>query len=124
VLHEDHRLEGMQVWQPGATLATHRPSAAVPRTTPLPQPTWVLAEPVRLAVRDHRPCYQGPLQLLIGPHRVEAGWWHGPTALPRVQRDYWVALSAQAGVLWIYQERPTERTLDAEPGWFLQGHFA
>ncbi|WP_310461467.1 DNA polymerase Y family protein [Sphaerotilus sp.] len=124
VLHEDHRLEGMQHWQPGATLAPLHPSAAMPRATPVPQPTWVLAEPVRLAVRNHRPCYQGPLQLLIGPHRVEAGWWHGPTALPRVQRDYWVAFGAQAGVLWIYQERPTERTPGTEPGWFLQGHFA
>ena len=77
-------------------------------------------------MHDHRPCYQGPLQLLVGPHRVEAGWWHDTRGLPRVQRDYWVALSAQAGLLWIYQERPTAQTraTDAEPGWFLQGHFA
>ena len=126
VLHEDHRVEGMQVWQPGATTAALSRTDTATRTTPIPQPTWLLAEPVQLAVHDHRPCYQGPLQLLVGPHRVEAGWWHDTRGLPRVQRDYWVALSAQAGLLWIYQERPTAQTraTDAEPGWFLQGHFA
>jgi len=130
VLHEDHRLEAMQTWQP-ATTAPARPVAPPSRVAPVPQPTWVLAEPVRLAVRDHRPCFQGPLQLLLGPHRVEAGWWHDPMApadpVLRVQRDYWVAVSAQAGVLWVYQERPTDRALadhGAEPGWFLHGHFA
>lgn len=126
VLHEDHRVEGMQTWQPGATTPPRSRADTAARTTPIPQPTWLLAEPVRLAVHDHRPCYQGPLQLLVGPHRVEAGWWHDTRGLPRVQRDYWVALSAQAGLLWIYQERPTAQTraTDAEPGWFLQGHFA
>ena len=52
---------------------------------------------MRLAVRDHRPVYQGALQLLTGPHRVEGGWWHrvvrdGEEATEHVARDYWVAL--------------------------------
>ncbi|MDH0868094.1 hypothetical protein N5D62_26670, partial [Mitsuaria sp. GD03876] len=27
------------------------------------------------ALRDHRPHYQGALTLLVGPDRVEGGWW-------------------------------------------------
>jgi protein ImuB len=36
-----------------------------------------------------------------------------------VVRDYWVALSAEAGVLWVFQTR-----LDGAPAWYLHGHFA
>ncbi|RYZ11341.1 MAG: DNA polymerase Y family protein, partial [Comamonadaceae bacterium] len=52
--------------------------------------------------------------------------WHrlpdanGAQASQHVVRDYWVALSAHAGVLWIFQTRlDRERT-----AWFLQGVFA
>ena len=37
-----------------------------------------------------------------------------------VVRDYWVALSAHAGVLWIYQTR----LADEDTAWFLHGIFA
>jgi protein ImuB len=147
----------------------------------------VLAQPLRLATRAHRPIYQGVLHLLTGPHRVEGGWWHrfeavdtgaigpvppafggqstsgsvaaGPaaakpggvepvavsaatasvspaslstahtTAAPlvarepvtgHVQRDYWVALSEHAGVLWVFQER----LADDDTAWYLHGVFA
>jgi protein ImuB len=121
VLTEDHRLEWMQRWQATSGPAP-RPGA---RSLGLPQPTWVLDQPLKLAVRDNRPLYQGPLQLLLGPERVEGGWWHrvdaaGGEATLNVQRDYWVALSAHAGVLWVFQERLS----DDDPGWFLHGHFA
>jgi protein ImuB len=68
-LQEDHRIEWMQQWQPAPEPVAKRrcPAAA------LPQPTFVLPEPLRLAVRNNRPMYQGPLQLLTGPHRVEGG---------------------------------------------------
>jgi protein ImuB len=85
----------------------------------------VLPEPLRLATRDHRPLYQGVLHLLTGPHRVEGGWWHrveteAGQANLHVQRDYWVALSEHAGVLWIYQER----LADDDTAWYLHGLFA
>ncbi len=38
-------------------------------------PTWLLTTPLRLAVRQDRPLYQGPLTLLAGPQRLEAAWW-------------------------------------------------
>ena len=84
-----------------------------------------LPQPLRLALRDHRPLYQGVLQLLAGPHRVEGGWWDrtvvdGQSATRHVARDYWVALSEHAGVLWVFQTRLD----DEQIAWFLHGMFA
>ena len=94
----------------------------------MPQPTFLLASPLRLAMRGNLPMYQGVLQLLAGPHRVEGGWWHrvgeGSEMQTRhVARDYWVALSKHAGVLWVFQTRPDPGP-DGEAGWFLHGTFA
>jgi len=102
-------------------------------------PTWLLATPLRLAVRQDRPLYQGPLTLLAGPQRLEAAWWDvvpviapdtgeqagasapGSDAVQAQEdtspmdsaavpgrlalRDYFLARSEQAGLLWIYRER-------------------
>lgn len=124
ILCEDHRLEWMQCWESGVL---KRRKAAQPAYE-LPLPTWVLEEPLRLIERDNRPIYQGPLQLLLGPDRVEGGWWHrgegaegGQDAKPlNVQRDYWLALSPHAGVLWVFQQR----LAGDQTAWFLHGHFA
>jgi protein ImuB len=122
VLIADHRLEWMQMWQP-VPVPVPRRAAVPPLATP--QPTWVLPAPLKLATRGHRPLYQGELHLLTGPHRVEGGWWHrlgeGTEArTAHVQRDYWVALSEHAGVLWVYQER----LASDEVAWYLHGIFA
>ena len=72
-----------------------------------------------LAQRGALPLLQGQaLQLLSGPERVEAGWWH---AAP-VARDYFIAAEASGSLVWIYRDR-----LPALPGevhWYLQGRFA
>ncbi|AOG23184.1 Y-family DNA polymerase [Acidovorax sp. RAC01] len=121
LMSPDHRLEWMQSWD-SALDRRPRPHEAV---YAFPLPTWVLDEPLRLIERDNRPCYQGPLQMLLGPDRIEGGWWHrsaaGPDAVPlNVQRDYWLALSPHAGVLWIFQQRLAHD----QTAWFLHGHFA
>lgn len=121
VLVEDHRLEWAQHWQPAPEPLPRKRA----RATSTPQPTFMLPAPLRLAMRGHRPIYQGPLLLLTGPHRVEGGWWHrvkrdGVEDTEHVSRDYWVALSEHAGVLWIYQER----LADDETAWYLHGTFA
>jgi protein ImuB len=120
-LVEDHRLEWMQQWKPAPEAMPRRRT----RTTPVPQPTFVFPEPLRLAVRDHRPMYQGPLHLLAGPHRLEGGWWHrikeGDVESTRnVVRDYWVAMSDHCGALWVFQQR----LANDEIAWYLQGSFA
>lgn len=125
VVLEDHRIEWMCHWQPAPASPPHAPKLKRKRTVDIPQPTFVLPEPLRLATRGHRPLYQGVLQLLAGPHRVEGGWWDrtgdpcGP-ATRQVARDYWVALSEHAGVLWVFQTR----LADDETAWFLHGTFA
>ncbi|MGA8009109.1 MAG: DNA polymerase Y family protein [Thiomonas sp.] len=121
VLVEDARPEWSQRWQT-ASLPLPRLAAA---PDGLPQPTFLLPEPLRLATRNHRPLHQGELQLLLGPHRVEGGWWHravqdGQDVTLHVARDYWVALSAHAGVLWLFQTRLAQD----ETAWFLHGVFA
>lgn len=131
VIAEDHRPEWMCHWQP----APHKRPRRLARPLDHPQPTFILSQPLRLALRDSRPLYQGPLQLLAGPHRIEFGWWDRVGERPgerkdpsapgagthrHVARDYWVALSEHAGVLWIFQTR-----LDNEhSAWFLHGIFA
>lgn len=121
VLTDDHRLEWMQMWQPSPKPQPRAPVAPVD----MPQPTWVLPAPLKLATRGPRPMYQGALLMLIGPHRVEGGWWHrigeGQAAISaHVQRDYWVAVSEHAGVLSIFQER----LASDETAWYLHAVFA
>ncbi len=122
-LREDHRPEWMCHWHPAPQAPVHRPREAS-RSVAVPQPTFLLAQPLRLALRGHRPIYQGVLQPLLGPHRVEGGWWdrtevNGQTITRHVSRDYWVALSDEAGLLSIFQTR-----LDDQAAWFLHGRFA
>ena len=62
-------------------------------------------------------------RLALGPE-AEATAPEGATGVVvshAVARDYWVAWSERAGVLWVFQTR-----LEGEAGeaWFLHGHFA
>lgn len=116
----DHRLEWMHEWSATPT----RKSASSLGTGQLPVPSWVLDEPLRLVERNNRPQYQGPLELLLGPDRVEGGWWHRSgegmgEKTNNVQRDYWLALSPHAGILWVFQQRLAG---DAT-AWYLHGHY-
>ena len=70
---------------------------------PGPRPLWLLEPPRRIGEKE--------FELLAGPERVESGWWDGDEA----QRDYFVARSADASVIWIYRE---------DNGWYMHGIFA
>lgn len=118
VLCEDHRPEWMCRWQPAAEPLPRKPATV----SELPQPGFILSAPLKLLVRANRPYYQGELQLLAGPQRVEGGWWDRDDSAGQIRnvvRDYWVAQSAHAGVLWVFQTR-----LDEAPAWFLHGVYA
>ena len=136
-------------------LSPQRGEGATPLHTGLPDalsPTWLLREPQPLTVDAGQPCHQGQrLRLIAGPHRLETGWWSA--ALPDVAdgaaaaRDYFIAQSPAAELLWVYSERPTTssssspspspsphvpspgggRLAHEEPArerWFLQGLYA
>jgi protein ImuB len=114
----DHRPERMQQWQPWSAAAAMGASPRAPacEVPAVPYPTWLLARPQALELQQGSPCYHGPLTLLLGPQRLETGWLEGVPAL----RDYFVARSAQAGLLWIYRERLGPQRAH----WYLHGLFA
>ncbi len=149
----DHRFECRQVWTtpcaevpvqirfaPQASQRTARAPHEEAHT--LPSPTWLLPTPRPLHLHrarpglPERPFYQGPLTLLAGPHRVDAGWWaphdvkgrcepvmaDGQDQVQAVSRDYYLASSEQAGLLWVFKDR---QAIEGSPGpWFLHGFFA
>lgn len=82
------------------------------------RPTWLLAKPIALLVRNHRPFYGSPLRIISGPERMEAGWWSDGEA-----RDYFVAEGAEHALYWIYRERISGSADDSEPRYFLHGLF-
>ncbi|HSV46339.1 MAG TPA: DNA polymerase Y family protein [Ramlibacter sp.] len=113
---EDHRPERKQQWLPARQAL---PSAA-PDADAL-YPTWLLPQPLRLQVQGDTPCYGGPLQRLARQYRVETGWWEASGA---ALRDYFIARSPEAGLVWIYRERPLSDSGAGPIRWYLQGLYA
>jgi protein ImuB len=115
--HEDHRPEKMQQWVP-ARHALHCLDGKAPARADAIYPTWMLPKPVRLDMKGDVPQYGGPLRRLTRLYRVETAWWEegGPAC-----RDYFVARSSEAGLVWIYRERPLG---EGAPRWYLQGLYA
>ncbi|MGJ7543706.1 DNA polymerase Y family protein [Variovorax sp. LT1R16] len=124
----DHRPEAMQDWRPALQKVVPPAKKAHARQQPDSLlPPWLLREPLPLEMRDGHPWYQGRLQQLIGPQRLEAGWWGdgvqdegGHPAL----RDYYVAQSPEAGLVWVFRQRPSRRGEADGVRWFLQGIYA
>ena len=69
-----------------------------------------------MCIRDsqdtERLYWNGPLDVLHGPERIEDQWWTTP-----VSRDYYIAQTPQKQPVWIYQNRHNRR-------WYLHGFFA
>ena len=127
-VYADHRPERMQQWQAWsgapAPVQPLRKPAAVDRDADASgalYPTWLLATPQRLLSQRSGPQFHGPLTLLAGPQRLEAGWLAGESS---ILRDYFVARSAHHGLLWIYRQRLGSDTPDGTQDWFLHGYFA
>ncbi|MES2978760.1 MAG: DNA polymerase Y family protein [Pseudomonadota bacterium] len=121
-------------------------------------PSWLLHEPLPLEMQGERPWHEGPLTLLAGPQRLEATGWMGKGGghagvkvrapgqsqdpqdpqdpqeegadRAAVMRDYFIARSDKAGLLWIYRERTGSAAMlhkqnRPSPGiWYLHGIFA
>lgn len=119
---QDWRPERMQRWAP----AVEHLGQPARRAAPEAQanlghglyPPWLLPQPLRLEVRGERPWHEGPLRLLTRRQRVETGWWEEGGA---VVRDYCIARSEQAGLLWVFCEHGPGL---AVPRWYLQGIYA
>jgi protein ImuB len=83
-----------------------------------PRPTWILAKPIQLLMRNHRPFYGSPLRTVSTPERIEAGWWDEAQS-----RDYFIAEGTDHTLYWIYRERVVIESGEREPRWFLHGLF-
>ena len=130
-LHADHRLEHAQRWQAASLPSSGTREPSVDTRTALsawPQPSWVVEPPLPLTMvadaqgRSEHPHYQGRLHWLAGPHRVEAGWWDAAQADGACARDYYLASSPGAGLLWVFRTRHADGP--CAPVWFLHGLFA
>lgn len=128
--HEDHRPEKMQKWVPARVAPHPRPlpeeeRAGVRGATDALYPPWLLPRPLPLEVHNSVPHYCGPLRRLTRLYRVETGWWEG--SKPAL-RDYFIARSEEAGLVWIYRERPLQLAQGLEHAqefrWYLQGLYA
>lgn len=122
---EDHRPERMQEWVPArgviaGVAAPNHPAKKTDKRDVL-FPTWLLREPVKLQVKGDKPLYQGPLQLLTRARRLEGAWWDTRLEEP-VLRDYFIARSETAGLLWVFRERLSAEQDRAQ--WFLHGLYA
>jgi protein ImuB len=102
--------------------ADHRPERAWRQCPPgdpegargrADRPLWLLPEPLPLETRDHRPWWDGQLDLGVERERIETGWWDGF----EVARDYFIATSVRGERLWVYREMRGQRR------WFLHGIF-
>ncbi|GAB3242778.1 Y-family DNA polymerase [Chitinimonas naiadis] len=102
---EDHRPE--QAWHiaPAESKSPDLPAGQ--------RPAWLLAEPLRLEMRDQRPWYGEPLTLLARAERIETGWWDGAS----VARDYFRAEGPSGRRYWLYQQRN-------DLAWYLHGLYA
>nr|WP_315491715.1 DNA polymerase Y family protein [uncultured Rhodoferax sp.] len=140
-LHADHRPECMQRWQAatgvlqgggkkstaiaikaGASYSYMSGAQGLKGLDSLSDmdlyPSWLLATPLRLTVHQGLPQHEGgPLTLLAGPQRLEVGWLDGDAHC--ALRDYYIARSAVAGLVWLYCER-----LSGQACWYLHGVFA
>ena len=119
----DHRPERMQRWREAAPLLAQAlgDPARASRTQAAPlAPSWLLAAPQPLAVLGERPQHGGaPLRRLTRLHRIETGWWeagHSP-----IRRDYFIAHSARAGLVWVYREQGRDASVLR---WYRQGLYA
>jgi protein ImuB len=116
----DYRPEQANAWVP--VQQKIKPAAALAQLPSdllsLPRPSWLLAKPVALLMREHRPFYGSPLKMVSVPERIEAGWWSASQA-----RDYFIARGHDHAHYWVYRERIAGHGEDGEPRWFLHGLF-
>ncbi len=76
------------------------------------RPFWLFPEPHPIHQTAEQLYWNGTLEILHGPERIEDHWWSTP-----VSRDYYIACTPQKQPVWIYQDRHNRC-------WYLHGLFA
>ncbi|TGD74302.1 DNA polymerase Y family protein [Mangrovimicrobium sediminis] len=76
------------------------------------RPFWLMPEPQPLGERNGQLRWQGRLDLVYGPERIEDNWWREPAC-----RDYYIARGQAGQYYWVFRDRRARR-------WFIHGIFA
>ena len=85
------------------------PNAQVSSRNQAQRPFWLMPE-AQLVRQERGVMYwNGPLDIIYGPERIEDNWWEQP-----VSRDYYIARQTSGQPLWLYQDRHTKL-------WYVQG---
>ena len=75
------------------------------------RPFSLMPEPQPLRQRQHRLFWNGALELICGPERIEDNWWREP-----ISRDYYIARGDAGQHYWIFRDRLARQ-------WYIQGIF-
>lgn len=76
------------------------------------RPFWLMPQPQALRPGRQRLYWNGPLDLVYGPERIEDNWWRDA-----VSRDYYIARDRNGQHYWVFLDRLARR-------WYIQGVFA
>ncbi len=87
-------------------------ASSLTKETTQRRPFWLMPAPQPLGQQRQQLNWNGPLQLLAGPERIEDNWW-----MEAISRDYYIAQNPAGQLYWVYRDR-------LEKQWFIQGVFA
>lgn len=76
------------------------------------RPFWLMPSPRDLPERRSKLYWQGGLELVYGPERIEDNWWQ-----QAVSRDYYIAKGEAGQHYWVFHDRLARR-------WYIHGIFA
>ena len=109
----DEHLPELAVCVSGSQVSAAGASGTPAAGTPAAQrPFWLLTEPQLLRQSGGRLYWQGALQLLYGPERIEDNWWRNA-----ISRDYYIATGESGQHYWVFCNRHNRQ-------WYIHGIFA
>lgn len=76
------------------------------------RPFWLMPQPQAVGDRKNHLRWQGSLDLVYGPERIEDNWWQQP-----VSRDYYIARGERGQYYWVFRDRLARQ-------WYIHGVFA
>jgi protein ImuB len=76
------------------------------------RPFWLMPQPKLLKQHGDRLYWNGALNLVYGPERIEDNWW-----LEAISRDYYIAENSDKQLYWVFRDRLAK-------SWFIHGIFA
>ncbi|MBV1930790.1 MAG: DNA polymerase Y family protein [Porticoccaceae bacterium] len=109
-----------QAWQIQAFTSKHGKNLAKPKSSANTldshdkasnRPLWLFQNPAPVQTKTQSLYWQGSLNLLQGPERIEGNWWQ-----KAICRDYFIASHNNGALYWVYRDRLSGK-------WFVHGAF-